>query len=268
VAGVWRNIDGEPVPAYPELCNLCSHCVAVCPREAVSHSALDINQVRPVDKKKIDPETYKTVAMTRRSVRQYKDQPVAREIIEEIVDCARYSPTASNSQHVSYIVITDPAILRRTSRHIFDFATRFYGWTQAPVGRKLLSMLRNTRAGATLDRYLGNMDYYIDQSAAGRDFILHQAPVLVLVGAPKGASFAVDNCNIAATNMINYAHTLGLGTCYIGFLMLALKYSRRLRRLLKIPRDRRVHACLVMGYPAYACSFTASRKSSCITWVT
>ncbi len=266
VAGVWQNLDGEPVAARPELCNLCSHCLAVCPREAVIHSGLDAGQVQPLDRGKAEAGMYKAVAMSRRSVRQFTETPVARTTIAEILDCARYSPTASNSQNVSYLVVTDPALLQQVSRHVFQAGVRFYGWTQSWTGRKLLRLLKNTKVGATLDRYLGNMDDYIAQTEAGRDFILHGAPVLILICAPQGASFAVDNCSIAATNIMNYAHTLGLGTCYIGFLVLALRYSRRLRSLLGLPRNRRAHACLVLGYPAYRFSFTVFRKSPGVTW--
>jgi nitroreductase len=120
----------------------------------------------------------------------------------------------------------------------------------------------------TLNRYLQAMDYYEAQSKAGRDYILHNAPVLILISTPKGAAFGPDNCNIAGANIINYAHALGLGTCYIGFLVLMLRRSRGLRRLLRIPPTRRVHVCLVMGYPAYTHALTAFRKNPAVEWLT
>ena len=75
------------------------------------------------------------------------------------------------------------------------------------------------------------MDYAQKQNAeTGRDFILHNAPVLILVHAPKRARFASDNCNIATTTIINYAHALGLGTCLTGLLTMYLRYSGNLRK--------------------------------------
>jgi nitroreductase len=46
------------------------------------------------------------VLQTRRSIRTYTGQPVEREIIEEIVDCARLAPTAMNDQPWDFIVVT------------------------------------------------------------------------------------------------------------------------------------------------------------------
>ncbi|HEY0307647.1 MAG TPA: nitroreductase family protein [Acidobacteriaceae bacterium] len=43
---------------------------------------------------------------TRRSIRTYTRQTVEREIIEEIIDCARLAPTAMNDQPWEFVVIT------------------------------------------------------------------------------------------------------------------------------------------------------------------
>ncbi len=107
-AGVWQDIDGEPKADCPQYCNLCSHCLAVCPRDAVVNTFIDSRDVRPVYRQLLDREVYEEIVVSRRSVRQYKPKPVPERTIKEIIDVARYSPTAMNSQHVGYIVITDP----------------------------------------------------------------------------------------------------------------------------------------------------------------
>lgn len=66
---------------------------------------------------------------TRRSVRAYQDQPVPREIIEDIVDCGRLASTAINVQPWSFLVVLD-AEMRRTIAEITDHG-KFIG--QAPV---------------------------------------------------------------------------------------------------------------------------------------
>ena len=111
------------------------------------------------------------------------------------------------------------------------------------------------------------MQYFIDETKKGRDFILHNAPVLILIHAPKGGNFSNENCNLAAANIMNYAYSLGLGTCYIGFLSLSLKYSKKLRNIIQLSKGRMVYFCIVMGYPAYKHSNTASRKKPGINWI-
>jgi nitroreductase len=49
----------------------------------------------------------------RRSIRAYKPEPVPREIIEDIIDCARLAPTAMNEQPWDFIAITERVSLAR-----------------------------------------------------------------------------------------------------------------------------------------------------------
>jgi len=43
---------------------------------------------------------------TRRCVRVYTGQSVPREVIEDIIDCARLAPTARNEQPWEFVVVT------------------------------------------------------------------------------------------------------------------------------------------------------------------
>ena len=267
VSGVWREVDGQPRPVSPALCNACGHCLAVCPREAICHSLLASGEARRVNRRLLDPTVYAEIVRSRRSIRRFQNKPVDGKVIEEIFDLARYSPTASNAQNVAYTVVTDAAVLRQVSVQVFGFGVRLSRWAKSGPGKVLLGLFKGTTAVRTIHRYLRAMDYYQVQAKAGRDYILHNAPVLILIRTPKGTAFGPDNANIAGANILNYAHALGLGACYIGFLVLMLKRSRRLRRLLQIPVGQHVQVGLVLGHPAYAHSFIAPRKRPEVRWV-
>jgi nitroreductase len=47
------------------------------------------------------------------STRDFTDEPVPREVLERVLDNARYAPSGGNRQGWRVIVITDPAIRRR-----------------------------------------------------------------------------------------------------------------------------------------------------------
>ncbi len=49
----------------------------------------------------------------RRSIRTYTDQPVAREVLEDIVDFGRLAATAMNDQPWEFVVVTDKAMLAK-----------------------------------------------------------------------------------------------------------------------------------------------------------
>ncbi len=266
VSGAWREVNGEPVMAAPDLCNRCSHCVAVCPQSAIYHEALDYTQVDRINSHLVKPDVYKHIASGRRSIRQYKKDTVSREIIEDILNLASHSPTASNKQNVAYTVINDRKILREISNRVFGFSKNIYRLSQKGIGKKVYTVVKRFYPDG-ISRYLDPMDFYIAEAEKGRDYILHGAPVLILVHGPKKGSLINENCNIAATNIMNYAHSLGLGTCYIGFLNLALARFSSLRQLASVPKNRKVYACLTLGYPSVRHSFTASRKAPQIQWM-
>lgn len=267
VSSVWRDINGVPTPFSPEQCNFCGHCMAVCPKKAIEHNGLDHDQIRKIQKQLIRSDGYEELVLSRRSIRQYRDTNVSEDVVKQIIELARYSPTASNQQDVAYTIITDREVLKKISSKLFGLGKHVYGWMQTRWGKAILRIFKHTDFAKTLTKYKDSMNYYIAEAKKGRDFIFHHAPMLVLIHAPKKGMFSNDNCAIASTNFINYAHSLGLGTCYIGYLTIALRFSATLRRSLKIPKARKVFISMVLGYPRYKHSFTVSRNKPNITWI-
>jgi nitroreductase/ferredoxin len=268
VSGVWRNVDNIPTVVAPESCNLCSHCLAVCPSKAIFHDGLDEAQVRRIARKKINPDAYKEIVLSRRSIRQFKNKPVPKADLENIINLAGYSPTASNSQHVGYIVISDRYRLNDISKIIFSTAKSIYDWSTSKTGKLVFNGLKmNSGLGKILEKYIEPMEYYMKLQESGRDLILHNAPALIVLHAPALSFFASDNCNIAAANICNYAHSLGLGTCFIGFVTLSSRFNKKLCSIMELPRNRKVYASLVIGYPKYLHTSTGSRKKIEISWL-
>ena len=64
----------------------------------------------------------------RRSIREFTDEPVSREILTEILDAARWAPTTSNQQRWRFIVVTDPTVkemVKKVSPGIFAMPAAF-----------------------------------------------------------------------------------------------------------------------------------------------
>jgi len=68
-----------------------------------------------------------------------------------------------------------------------------------------------------------------------------------------------DAC-LASQNILLAAHSLGLGSCIIGFVVEAVKRDKQIRNLLQIPDDETVHVVIALGYPAEKYQNTACRK--------
>jgi len=55
----------------------------------------------------------KEALKTRRSIRNFKAKPIPRNLIEELIDCGRYAPTARNIQPWEFVVITKKEVLQK-----------------------------------------------------------------------------------------------------------------------------------------------------------
>ncbi|TEU12026.1 MAG: hypothetical protein E3J21_22220, partial [Anaerolineales bacterium] len=64
----------------------------------------------------------------RRSIRQFTEQAIERELLEQMLDAARWAPTAGNQQRWRFIVVTDPTVkemVRKVSPGIFATPAAF-----------------------------------------------------------------------------------------------------------------------------------------------
>ena len=129
---------------------------------------------------------------TRRSVRAYTGEPIHEKTLRQIIDAAVQAPSAMNEQPWSFAVVRDRALLARISR-----AAKAH-------------MLATLPAGAASGHY---RDMLSDP-----DFdIFYHAPALVVISAVAKSQWAVEDCALAAENLMLAARASGLGTCWIGF---------------------------------------------------
>ena len=102
-----NNLPAEKEKAE-ELCISCGHCVAVCPHGALSLRSMSPKDCLPLDDDlRPSTEQVKIFLQSRRSIRVYKDKPVNRKTIANIIDMARYAPSGHNNQLVEWLVIYD-----------------------------------------------------------------------------------------------------------------------------------------------------------------
>lgn len=96
-------------------CIKCAHCVAVCPVEAVSTDDYNMDEIKPYNKDTftVEAENLLNFIKFRRSVRRFKNKPVEKEKLEQIIEAGRFTQTSTNSQDVSYTVVTDKLPLLR-----------------------------------------------------------------------------------------------------------------------------------------------------------
>ncbi len=154
----------------------------------------------------------------RRSVRVFLDRPIPAEVKAAILQGAVEAPTAGNQQLYTILDVTDPVLRERLS-HTCDEQPFI---ATAPM---VLIFCADCRK------------WYEAYRAVGCD------PRLPGVG---DLMLAVSDATIAAQNAVVAAHSLGVGSCYIGDIM---ERAQEHRELLQLPRYVFPAAMLVLGYP-------------------
>jgi nitroreductase len=101
----------------------------------------------------------------------------------------------------------------------------------------------------------------------GVDQLLHHAPALVIIHMNKGIATTPEiDAAIASTQMVLLAETLGLGTCYIGFLIWAIENSGELKKKLGIPPDNKALVSFTVGYPDVEFLRFVARNPAKVNW--
>lgn len=234
-------------------CIACGHCIAVCPNGALEHRLIPLDTQVLLEKTPVlDADTAARFLRSRRSVRSFQKKCLPRETVLELLEIARFAPTACNSQGVSYHVVDDPATLKGLAAVIADWAKE--DLKHGALGKSPWS--KNTVN--TLRRYYEN----------GEDTILRGAPCLIIAMADKGRlALGRDNTHFALTYAQLYAPALGLGSCWSGLFeyCAAVEYEPLLR-LLNLPESRSVTGALIVGYPIYSFKRLVDRDPLQISW--
>jgi len=231
--GIIHMKQEWPEQADPESCIACGHCTAACPHEALDNLRAPLSGQTVMAKFPAMPqEQAYQFLRSRRSIRNYEKRPVPREKLLQLLDIARFAPTASNFQSISYVVIEDPQILQRIRALI-------NAWMEEQL--QLGSYWAQRYAGV-LKRFEGTET----------DTVLRNAPCIIVAAAPKGLENGRDNTKFSLAYVELYAPAIGLGTCWAGLLqMCAFSGYKPLLELLNLPGDREFTGAIIAGYPKY-----------------
>ena len=251
---------GPVVSARP--CIDCGHCVAVCPAAAVSPVDCDAATVTPPGAK-ISAEDMLGLLSLRRSGREYRPEPVAREHLEALIRAASLAPSAHNGRPVRAYVYTEPAALGLIRGKVMAFYRKYARILRTPglnlVGCTMGFKPRELRALASALADLSD-------PAATEDRLFYNAPALLIFGSRRTDAMTVADGWLAAANATVYAETIPLGTCINGYLSSAANGSRAVREALGLPRKEHVIAALTLGYPAVNYARPAPRETMSVTW--
>ena len=156
---------------------------------------------------------FEQLVTIRQSVRSYSDKPVEQEKLRLLVEAVRLAPSACNSQPWKIILIDEPALRDAVARATISPAIPMNRWVpEAPVIAVLTVEKPKT--------------------------------IAQIGGWMREREYPLYDIGIAAEHFCLQAADLGLGTCMVGWFN-----ERTIKKLLGIPRNRRVGLLITLGYP-------------------
>lgn len=237
----------ELVPDGQNFCLRCGHCVAVCPHGAMDHAKVPLSECPPIDPAlAISQAQAEQFLRSRRSVRRFKQKPIEQDALQQLIETARYAPTAANIQSVAWLVINNQDRLQEIAAKVVDWM------------RDLLADPK-----ATVMPY---MPMFVKAWDKGVDAVLRNAPCLMVAMAPAEARNGMVDLTLALSYLELAAPHYGLGTCWAGLLQGALVANPLLSQDLGIPADHPYHYPMMIGYAKARYHRLPKRKTPKITW--
>ena len=235
----------------PALCMYCGHCKAVCPTDAPRFSEGNEEFTTVPSKEEIPSAVpFLRFLRNRRSLRLYQDRPVEKGKLQMLLEAGRFAPTGGNRQACEYVLVSG----RKKLDEVRSIAIQ----KLQEEGKAIQEMVeRHHRLRESIPEEMVPRLVYPpvwDRIAAkwkeGVDHLLYHAPALMVIHTKKNLAVTPElDAAMAATQMVLAAETLGLGTCYIGFLISAVENSEDLKKMLQIPTDHRSLVAFTVGYP-------------------
>jgi nitroreductase len=172
----------------------------------------------------------------RRSVRTFKSDPISAEVLDDLIEAAKYAPSGSNWQNQRFLVVTDPEEIQRIGE------IRFVWPYKANVAK-----IRQTHSAGILGHGAALILVFADASkndARGNgEYHIWE-------------SLEIQNCSASIQNILTMAAAYGLGSCWVSASdkmnysrMLSGKTWREALCLYDIPDYYKMQGVVVLGYP-------------------
>ena len=235
-------------------CIACGHCVAICPTEAIEiqgrcFSKADLFTL-PGANSKANYDQFMSLALQRRSVREFTDRAVEPELIQKIIEAAQTAPMGLPPSDVNLMILD-------TRAKNFAFATDFCAYLDSMkwfVSKWFMTLMRPFWGKANDEMFKGFVkplfDVYTQRVKNGENVVTYDAPLAIYF---YGSPYTDPADPIVAATVAMYAgESLGLGTCMLGAVHPLIqngKKAKNFREKYGIKYTSREGVFVIFGYP-------------------
>jgi nitroreductase/Pyruvate/2-oxoacid:ferredoxin oxidoreductase delta subunit len=252
----------------------CGHCQAICPEGAVTVSGIDEAMSQFVnfkpDKNWLrhgDFDTAQLVRLmaSRRSCRNFRDKPVDRSILEDLVKIGCTAPSGTNCQLWTFTILPTRKAVMAFGQGVRDFYVKLNAMAKNRLLRLFLKLIGKPELDAYYREYYENVREGLDEfDRTGLDRLFHDAPAAIVVGYKAHATLPKEDALLASQNILLAAHSMGLGSCLIGMAVEPMQRDPKIQNAIGIPHHEKVYTVIALGYPAEIYQRQAGRKKSVV----
>jgi F420 biosynthesis protein FbiB-like protein len=206
----------------------------------------------PATRQADDWSSLSRILHNRRSIRRYTDQPIDPAILTELLEAARWAPSAHNRQPWRFCVVTSVEGKARLSAAMGERWRADLGADKADpefIERRVaISHARMTSASALVIASLtmSDMDHYPDPIRAKAEWAM-----------------TVQSVALACQNLLLAAEAHGVGACWM---CAPLFVPELVQRVLELPDDWEPQALITLGYPAESKQKERAPLASRVIW--
>lgn len=199
---------------------------------------------------------------TRKSIRGFKNDPVPKEILAEILEISTRAPSSDNSQPWEIFVLTGESLDNIGKENLEAFEEQMNSPREgSATGYQPVYRERQIKLAVQLYQLMDiareDQEKRLDWMKRGYRFF--DAPVGIILTADESLdneTAASDNGGLAQTICL-VALKYGLGTCII---QQGITYPAVIRRNAGIPESKRLCLAIALGYPDW--EFPANKIES------
>jgi len=239
-----------------DTCIHCGHCVAICPEMAVRP---DFGNVFLLQPHAVTPKDFRNLTSGIRSCRSYLPKDVPDAVLLQLVDNMKHYPSASNARPLQISIVRSKEKVKLLNDLTAEALIRKFSFVCSPWISPFIRIFFPSINIRQIKRYKTS---FIERKKVNDSQICHHAPAVILFhGEVSKTGMLEADANIWATYTAIFANTLGLGTCFNGFIVRAMGKGSKLNPQFKVPANHQVYASLLVGYPKVRYRNETSRQS-------
>jgi len=256
------------IPERESICLECGQCMAICSTNAINIKNYSYKEnFDNISDNIIDNKQFTDLLASRRSVRNFKNKAVEKEVINEILNSLKYAPYGAAPNKVEVTVINNRDTIEKALPYIEKFLDDIIKWVDSPIVSRIIKFKKGIETFNTIKNLLYPISKLENYKLEYGDRITRGAPSLIIFHAENGAEEHSQNAVIYSTYTMLSAHSMGLGATMNGIVPASINKVKEIKQIFKIPENHEAVISIMLGYPKYKYNKAIKREQKKINWI-